>query len=443
MDAAPVRRVGLLAPSADYAATFLGGALRAGVWPADHAPEQEDDEDDEDAASDETGEDRDDESGVESGTDDDDTDGLYHNAHDIPSAADGSCTAEGSESEDEGKASGGAASLPTAAPIAADIATVRASERDAFAATSRTLWWVRVRFPSGGTAHTVVTPGTTVRTLKRALVAAAAAAVARLPFDLQYGSRLMEDDRRTLASYGVWRECTVYVIARRTSSSLAATELPGSSRGAADAAAPLIIKMYGGKTLQLTTFTLGATVAQIKKAVEASESIPPDQQVLTFKTSVLEDARTLAQCDVRPGSTLRLIHGAPPRTNVGTVIVRTLTGKTLTVRISLDAAVFDLHEAIERQMGAPVENQRLIFEDQVLEHERALGDYGIVRGSTVSLTLRLRGAERQRSGGRGEAPVGRPSLQEWKRRSLAYVARCTGRSSIITLAESVAPSTRS
>lgn len=71
--------------------------------------------------------------------------------------------------------------------------------------------------------------------------------------------------------------------------------------------------------------------------------------------------------------------------------VRTLTGKTITLELEPDETVESLKSKIRDKEGIPPEQQRLIFGARQLDPLKAVSDYDIDEGSTLSLVLRLRG----------------------------------------------------
>mmetsp|Transcript_27915 Transcript_27915/g.46782 ORF Transcript_27915/g.46782 Transcript_27915/m.46782 type:complete len:408 (+) Transcript_27915:171-1394(+) len=82
------------------------------------------------------------------------------------------------------------------------------------------------------------------------------------------------------------------------------------------------------------------------------------------------------------------------------ILVKTLTGLTLTFRMDLEETVEDLKERIEEREGIPMDTLRLIYNGKQLEEGRALSDYNIQEDSTLHLVIRLRGGMFHATSGR-------------------------------------------
>ncbi len=73
------------------------------------------------------------------------------------------------------------------------------------------------------------------------------------------------------------------------------------------------------------------------------------------------------------------------------LLIKTLTGKTITVDVNEDDTVETLKQRINEKEGIPVDQQRLIFGGKQISEERTMSDYGVTNGATMHLVLRLRG----------------------------------------------------
>ena len=89
------------------------------------------------------------------------------------------------------------------------------------------------------------------------------------------------------------------------------------------------------------------------------------------------------------------ITGTAPLTgppgDMATISLKTLAGKTITLRVQLRWTVWALKGAVQDKEGIPPDQQLLIFAGKLLEEERTLAAYGITHGDTLHLQLKLHG----------------------------------------------------
>lgn len=73
------------------------------------------------------------------------------------------------------------------------------------------------------------------------------------------------------------------------------------------------------------------------------------------------------------------------------IYIKELTGKTLTIKLTIQNSIADLKEKVRAKTNIPTDQQRLLFGGKMLDNDRTLLDYNLSPQSTIHLVLRLRG----------------------------------------------------
>ena len=78
------------------------------------------------------------------------------------------------------------------------------------------------------------------------------------------------------------------------------------------------------------------------------------------------------------------------------IFVKTLTNRTIVLRVEPSDSVMWIKELLFERQGVPIDQQRLICGGKQLDDDRTLQDYNIQKESTIHLALRLLGGRRKK-----------------------------------------------
>ncbi|XP_060763425.1 uncharacterized protein LOC132872545 [Neoarius graeffei] len=154
----------------------------------------------------------------------------------------------------------------------------------------------------------------------------------------------------------------------------------------------LSIKVLSGETRTIFV-NPNDTIGKLKEQIARLFKARPSRLKLSITNGQIlqldHDQKTVSDYGLSSGCTVMLLISTTPVPFQ--VFVKNEKGQTKTYDITDDETVDQLMAKIRQKEGTPVDQQRLIYSGRQLDSGKKLEYYNIVSGSTIHMTLRLRG----------------------------------------------------
>ena len=146
----------------------------------------------------------------------------------------------------------------------------------------------------------------------------------------------------------------------------------------------IILDLYTGGSIPLEV-NWNEPVDTLQTVVHSRGGIPYHFQEMIYDGRVLELGQRISDYRVPDDARIRVVQ----RHYEATVFIKTLTGRTIILRVAPTDTVAMVKGKIEAQEGIPVARQRLIFVGEQLNDHHRLLDYRIEHESAVHLVVRM------------------------------------------------------